>query len=134
MNAAFRDAVIEHADRGCWQPPSRDGDLDSRDQVAAAQGGCHVLPLVSRPASTLDSVLQADLPQAGAPTRCAHIAEPGSRAMLSEIFILRLEAVLRAPVGPGIGNSDTRFTPNEGTISSAKVEGGKKMSHSRVRE
>ena len=31
--------------------------------------------------------------------------------MLSEIFILRLEAVLRASTAPAAGKSDTRFVP-----------------------
>jgi hypothetical protein len=41
--------------------------------------------------------------------------------MLSEIFILRLEATLRALPAPGIGNSDTRFVPIARTMSPAKV-------------
>jgi hypothetical protein len=31
--------------------------------------------------------------------------------MLSEIFILRLEAILRASTAPTTGKSDTRFVP-----------------------
>jgi hypothetical protein len=31
--------------------------------------------------------------------------------MLSEIFILRLEAILRASTAPTAGKSDTRFVP-----------------------
>jgi hypothetical protein len=41
--------------------------------------------------------------------------------MLSEIFILRLEAILRSPIAPGTGNSDTRFVPIERTVGPAKV-------------
>ena len=76
---------------------------------------------VIRRADTLVSVHQADLPEADAPTTCAHIIEPGSTAMLSEIFILRLEAILRSPIAPGTGNSDTRFVPIERTMRPAKV-------------
>jgi hypothetical protein len=48
------------------------------------------------------------------------MVEPGSRAMLSEIFILRLEAILRAPIAPGTGNSDTRFVYIKQPMSPAK--------------
>jgi hypothetical protein len=41
--------------------------------------------------------------------------------MLSEIFILRLEAILRARIAPGTCNSDTRFVPIERTVGPAKV-------------
>ena len=40
--------------------------------------------------------------------------------MLSEIFILRLEAILRAPIAPGTGNSDTRFVPIRPPMSRVK--------------
>jgi hypothetical protein len=40
--------------------------------------------------------------------------------MLSEIFILRLEAILRAPIAPGTGNSDTRFVPIRPPMNRAK--------------
>jgi hypothetical protein len=40
--------------------------------------------------------------------------------MLSEIFILRLEAMLRAPIAAGTGNSDTRFVPVKPPMSRAK--------------
>ena len=40
--------------------------------------------------------------------------------MLSEIFILRLEAILRAPIAPATGNSDTRFVPVRPPMSRAK--------------
>jgi hypothetical protein len=40
--------------------------------------------------------------------------------MLSEIFILRLEAILRAPIAPGTGNSDTRFVPVRPPMSRGK--------------
>ena len=47
--------------------------------------------------------------------------------MLSEIFILRLEAILRAPIAPGTGISDTRFIPIRPPMSPAKnmQQGGK---------
>jgi hypothetical protein len=47
--------------------------------------------------------------------------------MLSEIFILRLEAILRAPIAPGPGNSDTRFVPVKPPMSRARdlQQGGK---------
>jgi hypothetical protein len=40
--------------------------------------------------------------------------------MLSEIFILRLEAILRAPIAPGTGNNDTRFITIKQPVSPAK--------------
>ena len=47
--------------------------------------------------------------------------------MLSEIFILRLEAILRAPIAPGTGISDTRFVPIKQPTSPANdmQQGGK---------
>jgi hypothetical protein len=47
--------------------------------------------------------------------------------MLSEIFILRLEAILRSPKGPSLGNSDTRFVPIKPPTSPSKdsAPGGK---------
>ena len=39
--------------------------------------------------------------------------------MLSEIFILRLEAILRAANAPTTGRSDTRFVPIKQPVSSA---------------
>jgi hypothetical protein len=40
--------------------------------------------------------------------------------MLSEIFILRLEAILRASTAPATGNSDTRFVPIKPPVNPAK--------------
>ena len=40
--------------------------------------------------------------------------------MLSEIFILRLEAILRASNAPTLGISDTRFVPIKPPASPAK--------------
>jgi hypothetical protein len=40
--------------------------------------------------------------------------------MLSEIFILRLEAILRASNPPTFGVSDTRFIPIKPPVSPAK--------------
>jgi hypothetical protein len=40
--------------------------------------------------------------------------------MLSEIFILRLEAMLRASNAWALGTSDTRFVPIKPLVSSAK--------------
>jgi hypothetical protein len=40
--------------------------------------------------------------------------------MLSEIFMLRLEAVLRASNAPALGNSDTRFVPIKPPVSPTK--------------
>jgi hypothetical protein len=40
--------------------------------------------------------------------------------MLSEIFILRLEAILRAPIAPGTGNGDIRFVSIKQPTSPAK--------------
>ncbi len=40
--------------------------------------------------------------------------------MLSEIFLLRLEAVLRASNTPACGSSDTRFVPIKPPVSSTK--------------
>jgi hypothetical protein len=40
--------------------------------------------------------------------------------MLSEIFMLRLEAVLRSSRGPTVGNSDTRFVPIKPPASPTK--------------
>jgi hypothetical protein len=40
--------------------------------------------------------------------------------MLAEIFILRLEAVLRSSSAPPAGNSDTRFVPIKAAVSRAK--------------
>ena len=47
--------------------------------------------------------------------------------MLSEIFILRLEAILRSPNGSTLGNSDTRFVPIKPSASPTKdsLQGGK---------
>jgi hypothetical protein len=46
--------------------------------------------------------------------------------MLSEIFILRLEAILRAPIAPGTGNCDTRFISIKPPMSPAKdMQSGK---------
>jgi hypothetical protein len=53
--------------------------------------------------------------------------------MLSEIFILRLEAILRAPIAPGTCNSDTRFVPHRKNDEFHQAhERGRQMSHSRV--
>ena len=41
--------------------------------------------------------------------------------MLSEIFILRLEAILRASNAPTTGSSDSRFVPIKHPVSPAKV-------------
>jgi hypothetical protein len=40
--------------------------------------------------------------------------------MLSEIFVLRLEAILRALSAPACGNSDTRFVPIKPPVSPTK--------------
>jgi hypothetical protein len=40
--------------------------------------------------------------------------------MLSEIFVLRLEAVLRASNAPVSGSSDTRFVPIKPPVSPTK--------------
>jgi hypothetical protein len=40
--------------------------------------------------------------------------------MLAEIFILRLEAVLRSSIAPPTGNSDTRFVPIKPPVSRAQ--------------
>jgi hypothetical protein len=40
--------------------------------------------------------------------------------MLAEIFILRLEAVLRSSIAPPTGNSDTRFVPIKPPVNPAK--------------
>ena len=37
--------------------------------------------------------------------------------MLSEIFMLRLEAILRASSAPASGKSDTRFVPVKAPVS-----------------
>jgi hypothetical protein len=39
--------------------------------------------------------------------------------MLSEIFMLRLEAILRASIAPTSGSSDTRFVPIKPPVSPA---------------
>ena len=39
--------------------------------------------------------------------------------MLSEIFMLRLEAILRASSAPTSGKSDTRFVPVKAPVSPA---------------
>jgi hypothetical protein len=53
-----------------------------------------------------------------------HLAKPegnqGARAMLSEIFILRLEAMLRVSNAFAIGRSDTRFVPIKHPVGPAK--------------
>jgi hypothetical protein len=40
--------------------------------------------------------------------------------MLSEVFILRLEATLRASSAPATGSSDTRFVPIKPPVGPAK--------------
>jgi hypothetical protein len=40
--------------------------------------------------------------------------------MLSEIFVLRLEAILRASNVPSSGSSDTRFVPIKPPVSPTK--------------
>jgi hypothetical protein len=40
--------------------------------------------------------------------------------MLSEIFVLRLEAILRASNAPVSGSSDTRFVPIKPPVSPTK--------------
>jgi len=40
--------------------------------------------------------------------------------MLSEIFILRLETILRTSNAPAPGSSDTRFVPTKLPVSPAK--------------
>ena len=40
--------------------------------------------------------------------------------MLSEIFVLRLEAILRASNAPASGSSDTRFVPIKPPVSPTK--------------
>jgi hypothetical protein len=40
--------------------------------------------------------------------------------MLAEIFMMRLEAILRASNAAGIGTSDTRFVPIKLPVSPAK--------------
>jgi hypothetical protein len=40
--------------------------------------------------------------------------------MLSEIFMLRLEAILRASNAPALGTSDTRHVPIGPPVSSTK--------------
>jgi hypothetical protein len=44
----------------------------------------------------------------------------GARSMLSEIFMLRLEAILRASNAPALGTSDTRHVPIGPPVSSTK--------------
>jgi hypothetical protein len=48
-----------------------------------------------------------------------HVGEPGSMIMLSEIFMLRLEAILRASNAPTSGKSDPRFVPVKAPVSPA---------------
>jgi hypothetical protein len=43
-----------------------------------------------------------------------------STTMLSEIFLLRLEAILRASNAPTSGGSDTRFVPIKPPVSPPK--------------
>jgi len=40
--------------------------------------------------------------------------------MLSEIFMLRLEAILRTSNAPALGSSDTRFVPIKPPVSPSK--------------
>jgi len=40
--------------------------------------------------------------------------------MLSEIFMLRLEAILRTSNAPTLGSSDTRFVPIKPPVSPSK--------------
>jgi hypothetical protein len=40
--------------------------------------------------------------------------------MLSEIFVLRLEAILRSQNAPTLGTSDTRFVPIKPPVSPSK--------------
>jgi hypothetical protein len=40
--------------------------------------------------------------------------------MLSEIFMLRLEAILRMSSAPALGSSDTRFVPIKPPVSPTK--------------
>lgn len=53
-------------------------------------------------------------------TKSLGTGKPGSRTMLAEIFMLRLEAILRASNAPASGSSDTRFVPIKPPVSPNK--------------
>jgi hypothetical protein len=40
--------------------------------------------------------------------------------MLAEIFMMRLEAIIRTSNAPGLGTSDSRFVPIKPSVSPAK--------------